>query len=169
MTAIQRTVQGLKTTAQRRDGRAVRELARAAAALAEQQKEIGKQRAALLELQRELAELKTARSGRGFPWGLLLLAGGAYTLYRTNPAVRNQVQELAQKVGSSDITSQVKSAVQTTLGGAGNADQAAPQRVVDGVPERPLAVIEQVAHDLTADDVAHAREAGQRDGSAELS
>jgi len=39
------------------------------------------------------------RRGGGFPWGLLILAGGAYAAYRFVPAVQKQVDKL---IGQAD-------------------------------------------------------------------
>jgi hypothetical protein len=52
----------------------------------------------LREHQKELGSLRRdvrrQKSGGGFPWGLILLAGAGYTLYRSNPGVRQQVNGL---------------------------------------------------------------------------
>ncbi|WP_156103528.1 hypothetical protein [Deinococcus sp. YIM 77859] len=62
------------------------------ARLAQQQKD-------LQRLRSEVAVLRKQRaSGGGFPWGLLLLAGAGYVLYRNNPQVREQVQGLLRRV-----------------------------------------------------------------------
>lgn len=57
------------------------------------------------EHQRELQKLSTrfdrlqkTSPGRGFPWSLLLLVGGAYALYRSNETVRTQVKGVLSKV-----------------------------------------------------------------------
>lgn len=61
------------------------------AALAGQQKDLHR-------LEAQVERLSQRRSGGGFPWGLLLLAGGAYALYRSNPTVREQVEGLMKRV-----------------------------------------------------------------------
>lgn len=57
-----------------------------------------KQVLALLgDVQQELRHLRrdvSRRSGGGFPWGLVIVAGAAYALYRSTPAVRDRVHDL---------------------------------------------------------------------------
>lgn len=54
---------------------------------------------AIQQLQQDLVEMhKTRAPGGGFPWSFLLLAGGAYALYRMNPTVQEKVQGLYQRV-----------------------------------------------------------------------
>lgn len=52
------------------------------------------QQVELTALRQDVARLGRARAGGGFPWGLLLLAGGAYALYRFSPAVHHRVNSL---------------------------------------------------------------------------
>lgn len=52
---------------------------------------------ALKVQQRELGQLRREvgrRSSGGFPWGLVLLAGAGYALYRSNPSIRDRVNDL---------------------------------------------------------------------------
>jgi hypothetical protein len=73
-------------------GKAVaRQQARTADLLASQDKE-------LKAIRRELEDVRKKMSSGGFPWGLLLLAGGAYFLYRRNAGVREQVDGLLQRI-----------------------------------------------------------------------
>ncbi len=90
----------VQDSAQRLEGRAalsagksmVREQAKVAAMLTEQQKE-------LKEVRQELKKLRKQRkSGGGFPWTFLLLVGGVYALYRSNAGVRDQIDALLGKV-----------------------------------------------------------------------
>ncbi|GGK30805.1 hypothetical protein GCM10008955_25760 [Deinococcus malanensis] len=182
MTAIHKTIESLKLKAQQNDTGAARELAAVASkALVKQQAAtaavVAEQQKDLKSLQRELSELKAARSSGGFPWGLVLVAGSAYALYRSNPAVRTQVQglmdqagaqSLIEKVKSPEFIAQVKSTVQSKLGGdqADDVVSGAADSLSDAIPERPLAQIEEVAHDLTSEDIASAREVGKRDAGA---
>lgn len=59
------------------------------ATVARQQKDIHR-------LEAQVERLRHERSG-GFPWGLVLVAGGVYALYRTNPGFRDQAQRLVKR------------------------------------------------------------------------
>ncbi|ACO44951.1 hypothetical protein DEDE109153_18075 [Deinococcus deserti] len=60
---------------------------------------LGRQQKELQQVQQELEEMRRKHSSEGgFPWGMLLIAGGAYALYRTNPSVRQTVQDLLKRV-----------------------------------------------------------------------
>ncbi|MGY2895638.1 hypothetical protein [Deinococcus sp. UYEF24] len=63
------------------------------------------------------------RRGGGFPWGLLILAGGAYAAYRFVPALKEQVDKL---IGQADP------GVEGNLNRAGEAGKNALQAVVHG-------------------------------------
>jgi hypothetical protein len=56
------------------------------------------QQVELTALRQDVARLSRARAKGGFPWGLLLLAGGAYALYRFSPAVHQRVNSLLGQV-----------------------------------------------------------------------
>ncbi|WP_022802369.1 hypothetical protein [Deinococcus ficus] len=95
----------------------------------------------LQHLHQDLVDLREQRSSGGhFPWTWLILAGGAYALYHSNPAVREQVQGLLDR-----------------MKGASGDVSAMPDRD----DARPLAVVEQVALDLQ-----HKKDLGP-DGAAE--
>ena len=70
---------------------AIKTQAHLAATVARQQKDI-------YRLEAQVERLRHERSGGGFPWGLVLVAGGAYALYRANPAFREQVERLVKQV-----------------------------------------------------------------------
>jgi hypothetical protein len=153
MTSIQNVIEDVKGTVQdsahRLEGRAalsagkamVREQARLAATLMEQQKD-------LKEVRQELKMLRKQRkSGGGFPWTLLLLAGGVYALYRSNSGVRDQIDGLLGKVDPgikgnlSRAVDAVKDAASDVMDGnspgdavkrAGGELQRAGEKAVDG-------------------------------------
>ena len=100
---IQNTIEDVKNTVQSAGSRLehkaaveagkafVKQQSATAAALKEQSQE-------LQSIHKELATLRKQRSSGGFPWGLVLLAGGAYALYRSNAGVRDQVDGLLKRV-----------------------------------------------------------------------
>ena len=49
------------------------------------------------DLRLQVKTLSRTRRGGGFPWGLLLVAGGVY-LYRTNSSVKGQIDGLLDRV-----------------------------------------------------------------------
>ena len=72
-------------------------LARQQAALTTQMAE---QVGELQALRRDVDILQWQRPSKkkGFPWGLLLLAGGVYALYRSNPEVRDRINGVLKRV-----------------------------------------------------------------------
>lgn len=102
---IQDTAQHVQTTTRQAQGRAERKLeerkikmdakkeAVAAAVLAKQEKQLHD-----LQLQVNTLMRTRTRSGGSFPWGLALLVGGGYYLYRSNPTVRDQINGLLKRV-----------------------------------------------------------------------
>ncbi|GAA5515037.1 hypothetical protein Dcar01_03801 [Deinococcus carri] len=95
----------------------VKRQAELAATVARQQKELHR-----LEAQVERLSQRSA-SGGGFPWGLVLLAGGVYALYRSNPSFRDQVQGLLRRVNPG---------VEGNLARAGDAAKDAVSKVAQG-------------------------------------
>ncbi|WP_216322338.1 YtxH domain-containing protein [Deinococcus aestuarii] len=63
-----------------------------AATLARHQQDLHRLEAQMERLQHE------RRGGGGFPWGLVLLAGVAYALYRSNPSFRDRIRGLLRQV-----------------------------------------------------------------------
>jgi len=57
-------------------------------------KHLARQEHRLDLLETRVKDLASRRQGGGFPWLLLLIVGGAYALYRTNPSVQDQVKNL---------------------------------------------------------------------------
>jgi len=57
-------------------------------------KHLARQEHRLDLLEARVKDLASRRQGGGFPWVLLLIVGGAYALYRTNPSVQDQVNNL---------------------------------------------------------------------------
>lgn len=124
-------------------GTLIREQAATTALLTRQQKE-------LQQLRREVAALGKQRGG-GFPWGLVLLAGGAYALYRYSPSVRDQVQGLLNRLdpgiqgnltrAGDAVKDAVSSAVQgespkADLQSAGGELKRAGEKAVDGAKDK---------------------------------
>lgn len=101
-----------------------------AATLAQQQKDLHR-------LEAQVERLSQRRSGGGFPWGLLLLAGGAYALYRSNPTVREQVQGLLKRVNPGP---------EGNLARAGDAAKDAVSKVTHG--DDPRSAVQAVGGEL---------------------
>lgn len=95
---------------------------------------------ALKEQQHELKllrkEVRRSRSG-GFPWGLVLLAGAGYALYRSNPDVRQRIDGLLK---------QVNPGVQGNLARAGEAAKDAVSDLAQG--QSPAANLHRVGGEL---------------------
>lgn len=160
---VQNTVQNsagrLESRAALEAGKAfVKQQQKITALLADQQKE-------LKEIRQELQRVGKQRGGGGFPWTLLLLAGGAYALYRTNPGVRDQIDGLLGKVDpgiKGNLTragGAVKDAASDMLDGkspndavkrAGGELQRAGEKAVDGAKD--------AAADLKQDAQAKAKD-----------
>ncbi|QLG13361.1 YtxH domain-containing protein (plasmid) [Deinococcus sp. D7000] len=82
-----------------------------------------KQGAELQNIRQELAGLRKQRSSGGFPWGLVLLAGGVYALYRSNTGVRDQINGLLKRVSPG---------IEGNLARAGDAVKDTASDVLDG-------------------------------------
>lgn len=103
MGTIQNMIEDVKDSVQdsahRLEGKAAIEASKAfvrgqkkmTALLAEQQSE-------LKEIRQDLQKLRKERNSGGFPWGLVLLVGGAYALYRSNSGIRDQIDGLLGRV-----------------------------------------------------------------------
>lgn len=136
------TVHDLKHSAQQA-GRHLedRGLAQAARALAREQATttalLARQHKELQQLRRDVEALRKQNRGGGFPWGLVLLAGGAYALYRSNSSVRDQVQGLFQRLDPG---------LQGNLTRAGDAVKDAVSSVVQG--ENPKADLQAAGGEL---------------------
>lgn len=136
MNRVAETVQDLKGAAREARGQLEREVAaQVTKALAKQQVTLTEQQKTVQRLEVEVEALKKGQellfkrgrsSGGGFPWGLVLLAGGAYYLYRSNPSFRDRVQLL---LGRADP------GIQGNLARAGDAVKDAVSSVAQG--ERP--------------------------------
>ncbi|WP_309572865.1 hypothetical protein [Deinococcus sp.] len=124
----------------------------------------------LEEQQQELKELrrdlKRQKSGGGFPWGLVLLAGAGYALYRTNASVRDRVNGLLGQIDPgikgnlSRAGDAVKDAVHDVSAGKSPAD--AVQRAA-GEGKRAGEKAVDSAKDIarqTADDVKSSQKLG---------
>lgn len=101
-----------------------------AATLVGQQKDLHR-------LEAQVERLSQRRSSGGFPWGLLLLAGGAYALYRSNPTVREQVQGLLKRVSPG---------AEGNLARAGDAARDAVSKVAQG--DDPRSAVHAVGGEL---------------------
>ena len=75
------------------------------------------------ELQELRSDLKRQRAGGGFPWGLVLLVGAGYALYRSNPGVRDRLHGLL---------GQLDPGIQGNLNRAGEAVKDAASDLADG-------------------------------------
>ncbi|GGK29821.1 hypothetical protein GCM10008955_24580 [Deinococcus malanensis] len=104
MKTIQDTIEEMKHKVQRAEAHSeLKTAAQLQKEFAKQQASmvavLGRQQKELRQVQQDLEELRGKRSSDGgFPWGLILVAGGAYALYRTNPSVRETVQDLLKRV-----------------------------------------------------------------------
>ncbi|OLV19371.1 hypothetical protein [Deinococcus marmoris] len=129
MASIQSVIEDVKDSVQdsahRLEGKAAIEASKAfvkgqkkmTALLAEQQNE-------LRDIRQDLKKLRKQRkSGGGFPWTLVLLAGGAYALYRSNAGIRDQIDGLLGRVDPG---------IKGNLTRAGDAVKDAASDVMDG-------------------------------------
>lgn len=126
--SIQDTIEDVKGTVQSAGSRLERKAAvEAAKAFTRQQAvtvaALTKQGAELQNIREELAGLRKQRASGGFPWGLVLLAGGAYALYRSNAGVREQIDGLLKRVSPG---------LEGNLARAGDAVKDATSDVLDG-------------------------------------
>ncbi|WP_200939647.1 YtxH domain-containing protein [Deinococcus sp. Leaf326] len=101
-----------------------------AATIARQQKDLHR-------LEAQVERLRHERSGGGFPWGLILLAGGAYALYRSSPGFRDRVQ---------DVVKGFIPGIEGNLARAGDAAKDAAQDVLKG--EDPSAALRDAGQEL---------------------
>ncbi|MFC4424987.1 YtxH domain-containing protein [Deinococcus navajonensis] len=146
--------------AARAAGMLVKEQTALKALLTKQSAELAKQGEELSSLRGDLKRLQRAhdrQSSGGFPWGLVLLAGGAYALYRSNPSVRAQVDGALERLNpgpEGNLTraaDAAKGAVQNLVQGrspaedlqsAGGELRRAGEKTVDSVGE----VVDQADH-----------------------
>lgn len=101
------------------------------ALLTAQGAELARQGAQLSSLREDLGRLERAQDRQasgGFPWGLVLLAGGAYALYRSNPSVRAQVDGALRRLNPG---------TEGNLTRAGDAARGAVQDLVQGHSPAP--------------------------------
>ena len=126
--SIQDTIEDVKGTVQGAGSRLERKATvEAAKAFTKQQAAtlaaLTKQGAELQNIREELAGLRKQRASGGFPWGLVLLAGGAYALYRSNAGVRDHVNGLLKRVSPG---------LEGNLARAGDAVKDAASDMLDG-------------------------------------
>ncbi|MDV6376316.1 YtxH domain-containing protein [Deinococcus arenicola] len=101
--SIHDTIENVKDTVQSAGTHLERKAAaEAAKALTKQQAAtvaaLGKQAPELQAIRQELGKIRKQRSSGSFPWGLVLLAGGVYALYRSNAGVRDRIDGLLKRV-----------------------------------------------------------------------
>jgi hypothetical protein len=128
--------------------------------LREQQKEIGRLR----------HDVRRASSSGGFPWGLVVLAGAGYALYRTRPEVRDRIDDLLARLNPGvqgnvsrgadavrDAARDVRSGANPTdaFQRAGGEARRAAEKTADGIKDTWNDVksgARQAADDLTGGD-----------------